>query len=295
MNNFDSAAYNVWHPDLYGIVQRAIDQRSSVTIQSHFPLDPCNSADLSLFGRFLKITGQQVQYIVNEFDLDLGKTYAPAPECEYSFAVEMPRGMSGGSKVEYGGRALILDQELQKNDLPEGLLLRISMPCRIRPMRRHKREVCPDNMIMMPGLLLIDQEPVNRRRLLNVLSHYYRQKTRPKPRLVNISAGGVCLETEDPHCQKFMGAEESYLFFFFSEENGPLKCPNVFLGKKVGIFRTGNSRPAGLRIRFLREMVWTDPLEDLKWQDIENDGSPTIRKLLDKWRHGKNVLSDKKD
>lgn len=280
MNTFSTATYPMWRPDLYGIVQLAIEQKRPVTIQCHFPLDDCNSADLSLSGRFLKITGQQSQYIVDSFDVDTGNVFLQAPECEYSFAVRHPRSEAGKSLVEYGGRALILDQELQKNDLPDGLLLRIAMPCRIRPMRLYRREACPENVFRMPGLMLIDQAPINRRQLLNVLGHYYQQKSRPKPSLVNISAGGVCLETEDPRCQRFMGAEESYLFFFFSGPEERLKCPNVFLGKKVGIFRSGSARHAGLRIRFLRELIWTDPLDDLKWIDIERDGSRTIREIL---------------
>lgn len=280
MKNLDSTLYKVWRPDLQDIAHLAVSQKRKVTIHTHYPLDKCNSADLTLFGEFLKITGQQAQFMVNSYDLDLGKLFPAEPECEYSFSVTISKDGISKNKVEYGGRAMILDQELGKNNLPLGLLLRLSQPTRIRPLRRHDREACPAEMFRLPGLLMIGQDAINRRQLLNVLGHYYQQKTRPKPKLINISAGGVCLETEDPHCLRFMGADESYLFFFFSGDENALLCPNVFIGKKVGLFRGEKDRHTGLRIRFLREMLWTDPLDDVRWIDIENGGSDTIRKIL---------------
>lgn len=280
MKNLDTSLYTVWRPDLLTIVHLAVSQKRKVTIQSYFPLDECNKADLALYGEFIKLSGHQVQFIVNDFNLDPGKSFPANPECEYTFNVALDKDGQVRNKVEYGGRALILDQELGRNNLPEGLLMRLSPPTRIRPLRRHAREECPDHLFRLPGLMLIGPDTINRRQLLNVLGHYYQQKSRPKPRLINISAGGVCLETEDPHCQRFLGADESYLFFFFSGDEDSLTCPNVFMGKKVGLFRGEKDRHTGLRIRFLREMLWTDPLDEVKWIDIENSGSDTIRKIL---------------
>ena len=147
----------------------------------------------------------------------------------------------------------------------------------------HERLSTPQHLFLMPGLMIMDQEPINRRRLLALLGHYYHQKDRPKPTLVDISAGGACLKSNDQRCQRFMGAEENYLFFFFSETDGLLNSPTVLLGKKVGILRGEDASHAGLRIRFLKELVWTGPNEDLKWRDVSGDGSPTIKKMLEEW------------
>lgn len=283
MYNFPSSTYHVWRPELPELVREAIGQQSTVAVHTHYHLDKCNTADLDLKGRIIKFTGHQAQFLVDSFDLHPGHAYPVDPECEYSFSIDQPKNDTGSGRVEYTGRALILDRELARNDLPQGLLLRLALPNRFRPLRRHKREKCPGSFIQMPGLMLIDKPPVNRQQLLNVLGHYYRQKSRPKPELVDISAGGVCLQTEDAHCLRFLGAEESYLFFFFSEQPGVPTVPHVFMGKKVGIFRSSTSRHAGLRIRFLREMVWTDPVEDLKWIDIDAEGSRTLQKLIDQW------------
>lgn len=281
MYNFPPSTYHVWRPELPELVREAIAQNSPVVVHTHYDLDKCNKADLELRGLIIKFTGHQAQFLAKSFDLHLGHAYPADPECEYSFSIDQPKTEGFKSRVEYTGRALILDRELARNDLPQGLLLRLALPNRVRPLRRHQRAKSPGSFIQMPGLMLIDRPPVNRQQLLNVLGHYYRQKSRPKPELVDISAGGVCLQTEDAHCLRFLGAEESYLFFFFSEQEGSPLIPHVFMGKKVGLFRSGSSRHDGLRIRFLREMVWTDPTEDLKWIDIDVDGSKTLQKLID--------------
>lgn len=284
MNNFDPDTYHVWRPNLLDVIQYAIQQHQKAVVQSHLDLDACNTADVSLNGRFLGITSQIAQYVVENFDLNVSNSLPRAPHCEYSFSADVPVPQLGVIRIEYAGRAVIIDQELQRNGLPESMLLRLGQPNRIRRLRRHERQVCPANLFLMPGLMLMDQEPINRRRLLALLGHYYRQKNRPKPNLIDISAGGVCLESNDPRCNRFLGCEESFLFFFFSESNGLLNSPTVFMGKKVGIYRGPNSAPAGLRIRFLKELVWTAPNEDLKWKDVEADGSATIKKMIEEWK-----------
>lgn len=279
MKNLDTSTYTVWRPDLLEITRQALCQRAQVTIRTHYPLDKCNAADLTLRGEFLKITGKRVQFLSSGFDLDLGRSFPVFPDCGYSFNLTVEDG-GAKKKMEYGGRGLILDQELGRNDLPIGFLMRLSQPTQARPTRVHPREDSPERLFRMPGLMLAGPDALNRRQLLNVLGHYYQQQSRPKPKLINISAGGVCLETEDPHCQRFMGADERYLFFFFSGDEASLLCPNIFIGKKVGVFRDGRDRLTGLRIRFLREMLWTDPLDEVKWIDIEKEGSSSIRKIL---------------
>lgn len=280
MKNLDSSTYTVWRHDLLEIARQAVCQKIKVTVCVHFALDECNTADLTLYGEFLKITGHQAQFLVNGFDLDPGRSFPDFPECDYSFNITVEKKGGGKNKVEYGGRALILDQELGKNGLPTGLLMRLSPPTRARPVRMHARESCPAHLFRLPGLMLAGQEPLHRRHLLNILGHYYQQSSRPKPKLINISAGGVCLETEDPHCLRFMGADERFLFFFFSGDESSILCPNIFVGKKVGLFRDDKDKLTGLRIRFLREMLWTDPFSEVKWLNIESDGSSTIRKIL---------------
>lgn len=279
-HDFDIDTFRMWRPPLQQAIIAAIKQKQMVTITTHWPLDELNTADLTLNGRFVGLTQQLAQYIVDEFDPELGKTAPAAPECEYVFAADLSLG-SGLSRFEYGGRAIIVDQELQKNNIPESLLLRLGLPLSIRRIRRHRRERGASDIFLMPGLMLMEEEPGNRRRLLALLGHYYKQKTRPKPVLVDISAGGASLKTDDHSCQRFLGADCSYLFFFFTEENGVLKSPHVFMAKKAGILRDKDSSHAGLRLRFLKELVWTGPNEDLKWINIEADGSATIKRILD--------------
>lgn len=280
MNNLDFEIYRLWRPDFKLALIYAIQQKNNVLIATHGYIDKCNSADLSLYGRFVGFSGDLLQFVIEDFNADLSMNFPGDPECDYTFKARIPVVHQSSFLIEYNGRGLIIDRELQKNDIPESLLIRLSHPVRIRRLRMHERLSDTQNLFLMPGLLLMDQEPINRRRLLNLMAYYYKQKKRPKPEIVDISAGGACLKTHDIHCQRFMGAEESYLFFFFSEENGEILPPNVFLAKKAGILRGDDASHAGLRIRFMKELVWTAPNEDLKWINIEADGSSSIKKIL---------------
>lgn len=281
MNNFYFETYHLWHPDFRQALSYAIAHKCAVSIYANMSLDECNKADLELKGRFVGFSGSYLQFVVESFMPELASNFPAAPECEYSFKAASPMPENVEALLEYGGRAYIIDQELQANDIPESLLLRLSPPSRLRRMRQHGRVSNPGDIILMPGLLLMDEEPINRRRLLALLGYYYRQKERPRPTLVDISAGGACLETADPHCLRFMGTEESFLFFFFSEKDGVLDNPHVFMARKVGILRDEKSQHTGLRIKFLRELVWTGPNEELKWRNIEFSGSEKIKELFD--------------
>lgn len=284
MDSFDSDTYHIWRSDFHEIFQEAISQKSKVTVLSHLPLDLCNSADVKLDGKILALTGLKAQFVMTGYDLNLSNNFPPSPQCQYSFAVDIASPKGGINKMEYSGRAYILDRSLQKNNLPDGLLLRISRPNRIRYARRHNRLGCPDGEMMMPGLILVDHAPTSRRALLSLLMRYYKRKNRNTPAIINISAGGVCLDTRDRGGQRLLGADEFYLFFFFAQQPQPGMTPHVFLGKKVGIFRKDRNDSPALRIKFLKEMIWNDPAEEIYWKNIEKDGSDTISVLMECWK-----------
>ena len=281
MQDFDIDTYRMWRPDLQEAIRSAMRQKKQVVIQTHWQIDLCNAADFVFSGKIVGLTGQLAQYVVESYNCDYGNIFPVVPECEYIFAAEISAA-NVKNNIEYSGKAKIVDQELLKNDLPESLLLRIGQPSRIRRLRIHKRFSDITSFILMPGILVMDQEPINRRKLLALLGHYYRQKQKAKLEIVDISAGGACLRLNDHRYNRFMGAEEHFLFFFFPEDDGLLMNPAVFLAKKVGILREDNSSHSGLRIRFLKELVWTPPNEDLRWNDITSEGSEVINGLMNK-------------
>jgi len=276
----DKETRHIWHPDLFEIFEQARLQKSLVTIQSHLPLDLCNTADLTLSGRFGSLVGQQAKFKVESIDMFLEKRFPVDPGCEYAFALDLPMGGKRYGRIEYAGKATILDRILQKNDLPDELLLRVSLPSRIRHMRRHQRRKSEECQDMIPGLILIDREPTDRRQLLRLLSHYFRKNNARRPRLINISAGGVCVETSDSSGYRLLAADERYLFFFFLKSPQLSKLPIVFLGRKVGAFKASESGSAALRIQFLRELVWKGQNMELEWQDVSGNGSDRMRKIL---------------
>lgn len=276
----DKETQHIWHPDLFEIFEQARIQKSIVTIQCHLPLDRCNTADVILSGKFGNLEGHKAKFKVESMDMHLEKRFPSDPSCDYSFALDLPMGKKRIGRVEYTGKATILDRILQKNDLPAELLLRVSLPSRIRHVRRHQRKKSKDCQGIIPGLILIDQEPTDRRQLLRLLSHYFRKNNDRRPRLVNISAGGVCVETSDSSGYRLLAADERYLFFFFLKSPQIEKAPMVFLGRKVGAFKAPETGSAALRIQFLRELIWNGPNSDLVWQDVSGNGSDKMRKIL---------------
>lgn len=276
----DKETHHIWHPDLFEIFAQARIQKSIVTIQCHLPLDRCNTADIVLSGKFGTLEGQKAKFKVESLDMFLEKRFPSDPTCEYSFVLDLPLGKKRLGRIEYTGKATILDRILQKNDLPSELLLRVSLPTRIRHVRRHQRKKSVDCQGLIPGLILIDQEPSDRRQLLRLLSHYFRKNNDRRPRLINISAGGVCVETSDSSGYRLLAADERYLFFFFFKSPQNEKTPMVFLGRKVGAFKVQETGSAALRIQFLRELVWSGPNTDLIWQDVTGNGSDKVRQIL---------------
>lgn len=276
----DKETRHIWHPSLFEIFNLAWVQKSVVTFQSHLPIDACNTADLRLYGKIGQLSGQQAKFVVESMDMTLDKRFPAYPLGEYSFEVDFPLGRRRVARMEYSGKGVILERKLQKNDLPAELLLRISLPSRIRHVRRHHR-IGPNSCEpMVPGLVLIDRTPNNRRQLLRLLEYYYRRKWKPKPRLVNISAGGVCVETSDPSGNRLLAADERYLFFFFLKAPEKEKVPLVFVGRKVGAYKGHESGTSALRIQFLRELVWTQPNTELEWRDISVSGSDRLRQIF---------------
>ncbi|MBD5607389.1 MAG: hypothetical protein HDQ93_00875, partial [Desulfovibrio sp.] len=183
MRNFESEIYKIWRPELDSVIQGAIKQRSVVHVKTLMPLDKCNTADTVLIGRFFALNAYyQAQFLVDTFDLSPTSQFPAWPECEYLFQVDLELGKNRKARMEYGGRAHILDSELQKNNIPAGLLLRLSFPTYVKRLRLHSRYRC--DRVLMPGLMLIDQTPpTSRRKLLAFLAHYYQDQKRPKPEL----------------------------------------------------------------------------------------------------------------
>lgn len=281
MYAFNAGRYHVWRPNLDDVAKLAINQRNRVTLWTHWPLDKCNKADLTLYGRFIAFGNFQAQFLTENYRLDLSKNFPANPECDYTFKARMTDETGAAVVMEYGGRALILDSELGKNDLPLGLLLRVSAPTRAKRVRAHNRVTQTGDIAGMPGLMLVEKIPASRMELLALLALYYKDKTRERPTLVDISAGGVCVKTGDTHYQRIHGSGDKFLFFFFTDEKTGHMTPAVFVCKKVGIFRDPDSQRAGLRLKFIKELVWEQPEDNLKWIDVEAGGSIFLGKILD--------------
>lgn len=273
--------HHLWHPDILGIFQAAQAQRSSVTLRCHLRLDAANEADVALHGGITAVSGQVIRFRAEGYDFSFSDHAPKDPACAYAFALDLPRALRDVIRVEYEGRATILERELGRNNLPKILDIRVSLPARIRRRRRHDRIPCGPGRVEDAALALVEAPPRRRcdlERLLDAPS-----AGREAPRLLNLSVSGVCLLAGEAIRQKLMAAQERYLLSFVPCIPGRAPRPLVFLGRKVGVYpRPGGS--AALRIRFCDELDAGAPGEELRWLNIERNGSAALFRVFRRWQ-----------
>lgn len=271
---------NLWQPDILGIFQAAQAQRATVTLRSHLRLDAVNDADVTLHGGITAVNGQVARFRAESYDFAFSDHAPEDPACAYAFALDLPRALREVIRVEYEGRATILDRQLGRNNLPKTLELRVSLPSKIRRRRRHDRTACGPGRVEDAALVLVEAPPRRRADLERLLAAPF--AGREAPRLLNLSVSGACLLAGEAIRQKLMAAQERYLLSFVpcTPEREPR--PLVFLGRKVGVYPRGEG-PAALRIRFCDELDASAPGGELRWQNIERNGSAALPRIFRCW------------
>ncbi|WP_300921943.1 hypothetical protein, partial [uncultured Desulfovibrio sp.] len=214
------------------------------------------------------------------YDFAFGDRAPQDPACAYAFSLDLPRALREVIRVEYEGRATILERELGRNNLPKTLELRVSLPSKIRRRRRHDRIACGPGRVEDAALVLVEAPPRRRGDLERLLAAPF--AGREAPSLLNLSVSGACLLAGESIRQKLMAAQERYLLSFVPCTPGRAARPLVFLGRKVGVY----PRPEGsaaLRIRFCDELDAGTPGEELRWLNIERNGSAALPRVFRHW------------
>ena len=130
------------------------------------------------------------------------------------------------------------------------------------------------------ALVLVEAPPRRRADLERLLAAPF--AGREAPRLLNLSVSGVCLLAGEAIRQKLMAAQERYLLSFVPCTPERAARPLVFLGRKVGVYPRREG-PAALRIRFCDELDPTASGEELRWQNIERNGSAALSRVFRHW------------
>ncbi|MDE5879067.1 MAG: hypothetical protein K2G99_03440 [Desulfovibrio sp.] len=270
-------SYHLWHPDILGIFQAAREQGAPVTLKSHMRLDEANAADVTLRGGITAVRGQVARFRADDYDFAFSDRAPADPACAYAFAVDLPRALRDVIRVEYEGRATILNRALGRNNLPMALELRVSLPSKIRRRRRHDRIPCRPGRVEGAGLVLVEAPP---RRAADLERLLETARGQGGQQLLNLSVSGACLLAGEAIRQKLMAAQERYLVAFTPLTPARPERPLAFLGRKVGVYprREGT---AALRIRFSEELDWNNG--ELRWLNIERNGSPALARLLRHW------------
>lgn len=275
---------HLWHPDILEIFQGAADQGAAVTLTSRMRLAAHggDAVNVVMTGRIAAVEGQVVRFVVTGHGRDTARHAPVDPACDYAFTLELLTARER-MRVSYEGRGAILGRTLGEDTLPRELEIRIGLPSRVRRLRRHGRVACGPERIARPAFLLLESTPRRRpelRRLLRAASEA--ADTSVPVQVLNLSLGGVCLLAGEAVRQKLMAAQERYLVSFHTLTPDESRLPLVFLGRKVGVFpRPGSA--AALRIRFLSELDWDAPGDEVCWLDIERSGSRALRRVFRQW------------
>ena len=202
--------------------------------------------------------------------------------CEVSFT-NMQRAVAGYMEpIGYTGSGEILAIENDPNGLPQYLTVRVSHRFTTRRVRRHVRLDWKDQKQVMVGLQVVNPVPENRQQLRDLLDVALRDAA-ARPKLVNLSAGGVCLCVDREVVTRPLTGHDYYLFVFSYLTGEQKRPPEILLGKKVGLRRDicGEGQ-MGLRLKFVRELNWQNSQLALAWRDIAEDGSAYLKALVDK-------------
>lgn len=271
-------SYHVWHTDTLDIFQAAQAQEAPVALKCRMRLDAAKWSDVVLRGKIASVRGHMVRFRTDSHSCSAGERAPADPACAYAFAVDMPYALGEDIRVEYEGRALILDRAPSSGNVPEILELRVSLPSKIRRQRRHDRVACGPGRVEAERLVLVEARP---RRIPDLERLLEAPDEHGAPQLLNLSASGACLLAGTAIRQKLMAVQERYLVSFRPLTPERAARPLAFLGRKVGVFPRRDG-PSALRIRFFEELEWKE--SGLDWHNIERKGSAALARLLGHWQ-----------
>lgn len=269
---------HIWHSDTLDIFQAAQAQQAQVILKCHMRLEAGVKADVAFHGSITAVRGHMALFKVESHTCSASDRSPEEPACAYAFAVDMPYALGEDIRVEYEGRALILDRAPERGKVPELLELRVSLPSIIRRQRRHDRIACVPGRVEAERLVLVETRP---RRISELDRLLEAPDGHGAPRLLNLSASGACLLAGTAIRQKLMAVQERYLVSFLPLIPQKAERPLAFLGRKVGVFPCRNG-PSALRIRFFEELEWQE--NELAWRNIERKGSLSLARLLKQWK-----------
>ncbi len=272
-------SFSLWNSDLAEAFTNAMLHRVNVRVRCCI-LHEGKPVDALLQGKFRKVEGREVQFVVRHTEIMQGKSKSQENTCEYFFCLE-ENTPSGRVRLGYQGPGLVLEvTRNEKNEL-RNLFLRLANTCSTRQMRRDRRVPWSKERSRLAGVMPLEEVPATRADLRDLLTNYYTStQANPLP-LVNLSAGGACACVTEEIAQFSRSGNIFYLFFIVPSKAPASAPPHIFLSKKMGISRNACEEGTGLRLLFAEELNWESPGQALQWNDIVASGSDRLRACLD--------------
>lgn len=272
-------SFSLWNSDITEAFTNAMLHRVNVRVRCCI-LHEGKPVDALLQGKFRKVEGREVQFVVRHTEIMQGKSKSQENTCEYFFCLE-ENTPSGRVRLGYQGPGLVLEvTRNEKNEL-RNLFLRLANTCSTRQMRRDRRVPWSKERSRLAGVMPLEEVPATRADLRDLLTNYYTStQANPLP-LVNLSAGGACACVTEEIAQFSRSGNIFYLFFIVPSKAPASAPPHIFLSKKMGISRNACEEGTGLRLLFAEELNWESPGQALQWNDIVASGSDRLRACLD--------------
>ena len=274
-------SFSLWNSDLAEAFTNAMRQRVNVRVRCCI-LHEGKPADVLLHGRFRKVEGREVHFVVRHKEITQGKCKSEENTCEYFFCLEEETS-SGRIRLGYQGAGLVLEVSYNEKNELRNLFLRLTNTCSTRKMRRDRRVSWSKERSRLAGVMPLEEVPATRAELRDLLTLYYNSgQPNPLP-LINLSAGGACACVSEEIAQYSRSGNIFYLFFIVPSKAPASAPPHIFLSKKMGISRNVCEKGAGLRLLFAEELNWEFPGPALQWNDILASGSDRLRASLDEY------------
>lgn len=270
---------SLWNSDIAAAFTNAMRHRVNVRVRCCI-LNDGKPVDMILHGRFRRVEGREVQFVVRHKEITPGKCKSEENTCEYFFCLE-DMTPSGRVRLGYQGPGMVLDIGYSEKNELRNLFLRLANTCSTRQMRRDRRIRWSNERSRLAGVMPLDEVPATRVELRDLLTRYY-NSSQPNPLpLVNLSASGACACVTEEVAQYSRSGSIFYLFFIVPSKAPASAPPHIFLSKKMGISRNVCEEGTGLRLLFAEELNWESSGPNLLWSDIVATGSDRLRACLD--------------
>lgn len=235
--------------------------------------------DVVFYGRLRNVAGREATLVVQEAEVLSRGCKIHQYACEFFFCLARKNQSNGLERLGYRGSGRVLGVKKNARGEISHVSLRLASRCFVRRMRRDKRIDWTNQYCHASGALRVTYTPEFRCDLTSLL-HRHSHEADVETRIVNISASGACAWMPEEPDLKCLSGEPDILCYMVPAASSSMDQPYVFLGKKMGFFRSELPNILAVRMHFVYELDWEKDPHRLSWIEISDCGSSRLREHL---------------